>query len=137
MANFWQKILSPFSLEHARSDPRFRAKYVSELPDQPLPWVVYLGRDSNKIVWGGVMQCPCGCKESIHLNFVHGHDAVWTYRVKRDGTITLFPSIWKNHGCRSHFFVREGLLQWAHHFAPAESQRGRHGRRRPPGKRSR
>ena len=77
---------------------------------------MYLGRDADKTVWGGVMQCPCGCRENIHLNFVRGHDSVWTYRIGRDGTVTLFPSVWKNQGCRSHFFVRKGVLIWAHNF---------------------
>ncbi|MFX8036043.1 DUF6527 family protein [Acinetobacter baumannii] len=25
---------------------------------------------------------------------------------------TLSPSIWRSKGCRSHFFVREGLIVW-------------------------
>lgn len=118
MDSFWRKFLRLFRLARRQTGPRFHAEYVLELPAQPQPWIVYLGRDADKTVWGGVLLCPCGCRESIHVNFVRGHDAVWTYYVRRDGTITLSPSVWKNRGCRSHFFVREGVLIWADHCAP-------------------
>jgi hypothetical protein len=118
MDNFWRKFLRLFRWARRQPGPRFHAEFVPELPAQPQPWIVYLGCDSDRIVWGGVLQCPCGCRENIHVNFVRGHDAVWTYHVSRDGTVTLSPSVWKNRGCGSHFFVREGVLLWADRCAP-------------------
>lgn len=118
MRSFWRKFLQLFRFARRQAGPRFHAQFVRELPARPQPWLVYLGCDSDQIVWGGVLQCPCGCGESIHLNFVRGHDAVWKYRVQPDGTITLSPSVWKNRGCRSHFFVRDGVLVWVDQCAP-------------------
>jgi hypothetical protein len=123
MRNFWRNFLQLFRTARRQTGPRFRAQFVRELPAHPAPWTVYLGCDADRIVWGGVMRCPCGCGENIHLNFVRGHDAVWKYRVQPDDTITLSPSVWKKHGCRSHFFVREGVLLWTDQFDPDQPRR--------------
>jgi|SRR5882724_8528874 len=117
MHSFWRSFLRAIRFERTRPGPRFRAQYVAELPQAPAPWTVYIGRDSDKQVWGGVLRCPCGCEQNIHLNFIRGHDAVWSYRVQKNNVVTISPSIWKKRGCRSHFFIREGMLIWANSFS--------------------
>lgn len=112
MIEFWRRFLRFFRRERKRTGPRFRAEYVPELPEVPGPWTVYLGRDRDGLVWGGALRCPCGCAETIHVNFVPGHDAVWRFQVHPDATVTLSPSVWRTRSCRSHFFIREGILLW-------------------------
>lgn len=35
-----------------------------------------------------------------------------TVSAMNDPSITLQPSVWRKIGCRSHFFLRRGLIQW-------------------------
>jgi len=59
------------------------------------------------------MKCPCGCKEILTLSLMKKHNPSWTIKVDKLNRATLYPSIWKEDGCRSHFWIRKGKLIWA------------------------
>jgi hypothetical protein len=51
-----------------------------------------------------VIKCPCGCGEELVINLDGRVGPAWRlYRDKRG--LTLFPSVWRESGCRSHFIV--------------------------------
>ena len=51
-----------------------------------------------------IMKCPCGCGDEIVLNLDRRMGSAWQmYREHRG--LTLFPSVWREIGCRSHFIV--------------------------------
>ncbi len=51
-----------------------------------------------------IMKCPCGCGEELVINLDDRIGPAWRlYRDKRG--LTLFPSVWRESGCRSHFIV--------------------------------
>src|SRR5437867_10955077 len=51
-----------------------------------------------------IMKCPCGCREELVINLDDRVGPAWRlYRDKRG--LTLFPSVWRDSGCRSHFIV--------------------------------
>ena len=58
-------------------------------------------------------QCPCGCKEHIHLKVDpdEGHPR-WALNVDDNGLVSLSPSIHWVCGCRSHFFITNGRILW-------------------------
>lgn len=56
--------------------------------------------------------CPCGCGADIQLNLLKDSSPLWKYSITND-QITISPSIWRKVGCRSHFFIRGGILVWA------------------------
>ncbi len=58
------------------------------------------------------MVCPCGCRETLFLNLLQDEFPNWKWRIGADGTVTLTPSVWRKIGCKSHFFLREGMIQW-------------------------
>jgi hypothetical protein len=62
--------------------------------------------------WHVVMLCPCGCRESIYLNLLPDERPRWKLSMNKDGTPSLHPSIWRTVGCRSHFFLRRGEIEW-------------------------
>lgn len=83
---------------------------VEEPPEVLRPRTVYLLGEEGHI-WSVAMLCPCGCGEQIHLSAVGGRPR-WSVEVEGDGSVTLSPSVWRKAGCRSHFFLRRGVVQW-------------------------
>ena len=62
--------------------------------------------------WAIGMRCPCGCGETIELALLPVVAPRWDLSVDSKGRPTLNPSIWKASGCRSHFWIRRGIVQW-------------------------
>lgn len=62
--------------------------------------------------WSVGMRCPCGCGERIELMILRGTRPRWDISVSDAGKPSLHPSVWRNSGCRSHFWVREGRVIW-------------------------
>jgi hypothetical protein len=56
--------------------------------------------------------CPCGCGEVIELNLLEQARPRWSVQEHPDRTITLAPSVWRQKGCRSHFHLRRGRIDW-------------------------
>jgi hypothetical protein len=55
-----------------------------------------------------VMQCPCGCGAEIPINLDSRAGPAWRlYNHPRRG-ITVFPSVWRDTDCESHFIIRRG-----------------------------
>jgi hypothetical protein len=62
-----------------------------------------------------VMRCPDGCGEAITLNLDPRTDKAWRiYKSKRG--LTLFPSVWRDTGCQSHFVLWNDVISWVDRF---------------------
>ena len=59
-----------------------------------------------------VMRCPDGCGEAITLNLDPRTDKAWRLYQSRRG-LTLFPSVWRDTGCKSHFILWDDVIYWA------------------------
>lgn len=58
-----------------------------------------------------VLSCPCGCGDEISVNLDPRTGPAWrTYQTSRG--FTLFPSIWRESGCKSHFIIWEDRILW-------------------------
>ena len=88
-----------------------RTVKVEELPDQLNPKSVYVVGE-GAYLWFVAMLCPCGCGATLHMSLMPEGSPKWHLREHDDGTITLHPSVWRTKDCRSHFFLRQGLIQW-------------------------
>ena len=62
--------------------------------------------------WSVGFLCPCGCGETIELLLPRFVSPRWSLVVDDIGRPTLSPSVWRNEGCRSHFFVKRGRVVW-------------------------
>ncbi len=52
-----------------------------------------------------LLACPCGCGEEIPINLDPQAGKAWRlYRDARHG-VSLYPSVWRDTGCGSHFIV--------------------------------
>ncbi len=81
--------------------------------DEPatlLPNVLYLVGEEEK--WAAVFLCPCGCQKPVWLNLLRGHRPRWSISVTTKGVPTVSPSVNRQVGCRSHFFLRSGRIVW-------------------------
>ena len=97
-----------------RQPPRitaYRGERVDDLPDVLKSGTVYLAGDEGHL-WAAAMACPCGCRERIELNLLPQARPCWTAQRHADGTVTLMPSVWRQKGCKSLVFVRNGRIDW-------------------------
>ena len=80
----------------------------SEIPDK-LGRTLYIVGDPPKWV---VLQCPCGCGDTIDVNLMRSRNPVWRLSVV-NGKPTFHPSLWvPAEKCGAHFWIRDGKITW-------------------------
>lgn len=90
---------------------RYRSIAVSEYPKHVNKNTIYIvseGHFPDTIIF----KCPCGCHADIYLNLLKDTRPNWDFDLNNKGRISIFPSIWRKVGCRSHFLIREGKIVW-------------------------
>lgn len=106
--NWWQRIIHGCRV--AVGAPRLATVLVDEMPEAPLRKTVYLvGEERERWIAGFI--CPCGCGELLQMSLMDGRPR-WRAEIHWDGTTSLSPSVWRQKGCRSHFFLRHGRIEW-------------------------
>lgn len=63
-----------------------------------------------------VMRCPDGCGETLVVNLDDRAGKAWQLDMRGEGP-TLFPSVWRDGGCDSHFIVWRGRIMWCDRFS--------------------
>ncbi|WP_456769989.1 DUF6527 family protein [Bradyrhizobium sp. USDA 4448] len=58
------------------------------------------------------MRCPCGCGQGIELLLVKEAKPRWDLSVDPSERPSLKPSVWLQTGCKSHFWLRRGRVEW-------------------------
>lgn len=58
-----------------------------------------------------VMSCPDGCGDILSINLDARAGKAWRAD-RRSGQLTLYPSVWRERGCRAHFIVWRDRLIW-------------------------
>jgi len=56
--------------------------------------------------------CPCGCKDKIVLPVNYSTKPRWTLSITNRNLPSLSPSVWRSKGCKSHFFLKQGKIDW-------------------------
>ena len=93
-----------------RKTEGYRIERVEDLPENLKPLRLYVaGERRNE--WAAAMLCPCGCEETIQLNLLEQVRPRWRVLEAELGP-SLEPSVWRRQGCRSHFFLRSGQIEW-------------------------
>ena len=57
-----------------------------------------------------LLKCPCGCEDEIPINLDLRAGQAWRFYKGRDEEITLFPSVWRDTDCLSHFIIRSNRI---------------------------
>ncbi|MHA6281278.1 DUF6527 family protein [Salinimicrobium sp. CAU 1759] len=84
-----------------------KAPSNDEIQERVFIKVVYKG----KPYWC-LFKCPCGCRRVISLSLQENHEPHWELKVTESGRPSLFPSVWQNTGCLSHFWIDGGSVLW-------------------------
>lgn len=66
----------------------------------------------ENIPYWAIFKCPCGCGTVISLSLQKIHRPSWTVEKSKTGRPSLYPSVWQNKGCCSHFWIKEGRVHW-------------------------
>jgi len=93
----------------------FRKKYhyrnIDDIPTTDKENIIYVvqeGAEPETLVF----ICPCGCQDLVYLNLLRDAYPCWTFKIERR-KISIFPSILRKKGCRSHYWIKKGIVIWA------------------------
>ena len=93
--------------------PLFFGVNVDDEPEKLMRETVYVvGIKFNK--WLAMFICPCGCNSCIKLNLLKESRPRWTVKIHKNHRVTIKPSIWRIEGCKSHFTIRNGKVNWVY-----------------------
>ena len=101
-ARLWERTSPALGLVIVSGD-----SLPKDLPNRDL----VLARDGDED-WCIGMKCPCGCGRVLELLLIPEASPRWTLAIDGKGRPTLHPSVWVKDGCRSHFWVRSGRIDW-------------------------
>ncbi len=101
-----------FGLKAERKQRRFATVSVEDvLPNRLAAHTLYVVSDDG-FLEQAAMLCPCGCKRVLHMNLLPDEKPCWTLTLHKDGTASLFPSVWRKKDCGSHFWFKYGIVHW-------------------------
>jgi len=60
---------------------------------------------------GIVMSCPDGCGEHVIINLDRYGGPAWR-RYTSGGKLSIYPSVWRESGCRAHFIIVRDRIYW-------------------------
>jgi len=92
-------------------ESRYVVRRESDVPDMAIRGALHLVEDGSGEPWLAVLRCPCGCGATIQLPMTASSEPVW-YLAGPPERPSLWPSVRRSTGCRSHFILRSGLVQW-------------------------
>jgi hypothetical protein len=72
---------------------------------------LYCTVSADKPKWS-LFSCPCGCGDIVTLSLQSAHRPYWKLTKMDSGRPTLYPSVWRDKGCLSHFWVKDGRVFW-------------------------
>lgn len=58
-----------------------------------------------------IMVCPDGCGENITVNLDPRTGKAWR-KYETGEQLTLYPSVWRDTGCRAHFIIWKSRIIW-------------------------
>lgn len=110
---YWNKARDWYrGLFRRKPKPRGVAYFeADELPQELPDFDLAVAREDGTL-WTAGMHCPCGCGRRLEVMLLPGVKPRWDLRVDARGLPTLHPSIWVKDGCKAHFFLRAGMVEW-------------------------
>ncbi|MDR6472222.1 hypothetical protein J2777_005963 [Paraburkholderia graminis] len=111
MANLFERLWKKAVACYDSMCGRYRVVAIDEFPDRMASKTVYAVGEEGQY-WLAALRCPCGCGDTIQLSMMEGQRPQWTLVDRHMRFPTLAPSVDRTVGCRSHFFLRSGKIQW-------------------------
>ncbi len=57
-----------------------------------------------------ILSCPCGCGEHFPINLNSRTGPAWSLYDTPQGQLSVFPSVWRESGCQSHYIIWRGKI---------------------------
>jgi hypothetical protein len=57
-----------------------------------------------------MLKCPCGCGDDIPINLDQRAGKAWRIYASAHRGVSLYPSVWRDTGCKSHFIIWNGRI---------------------------
>jgi hypothetical protein len=97
---------------HRRRVPSYGTRLVEDyLPKKLEKRMLYIVQDDG-FLEQAAMLCPCGCNRILHMNLLPDEHPCCRLTRHKDGTASLYPSVWRKVDCQSHFWFRHGRVHW-------------------------
>lgn len=107
-----QGVLSFYCWLQVLVGRRYRVVIVEgDLSHNPKKKTLYIVCEDS-VPWHLSMLCPCGCQSTLHMNLLPDERPFWTLSFDDKHNITLHPSVWRQVGCCSHFWIRRSKIYW-------------------------
>ncbi len=90
---------------------RYRLVRVAEFPQHLKRHRIYVEGEGASSCFA-TMLCPEGCGTAITLSLLAEDRPRWRLTEHRNGAVSLYPSVWRTRGCRCHFVLHRGRIQW-------------------------
>jgi hypothetical protein len=90
---------------------RYIIIYKEYLPLQLKKNYIYIISESG-CYWMAAFNCPCECGEIIKLNLLPEAYPRWKIIINNKKQLSIYPSIWRIKGCKSHFIIKKGNVVW-------------------------
>lgn len=103
----WRSVLKLF---RKPTPHHYKLQLVTDSPSVIKSNIVYIVNE-GLVDESLIFECPCKCGSRIELNLLPDARPVWRYHIEKR-EISITPSIWRKHGCRSHFFLTQGQIKW-------------------------
>lgn len=112
LGKLWSRVRTWLSSAFRSGRRPYRVVSVEDLPDRLDSTVLYIVEEGGHR-YAAAMICPCGCGATLEMNLVPDMRPLWTATVHEDGTGSLHPSVWRQVGCRAHFWLKRGHVTWS------------------------
>ena len=109
MRNMLRRILETLRFV-PRSDLFCRIATRHPDPGQLVLGEVVVVRDPSE-KWA-CFPCPCGCGETTKLSLNQTRRPRWQVSIDRLSRPTISPSVRQTSGCLSHYWVKNGRVEW-------------------------
>lgn len=75
--------------------------------------LIIVGVEGEYQKWA-YFKCPCGCGNQLRLSLSAKDNPCWRVDVTEEGVASIHPSVRQINGCFSHFWLKEGEIDWCH-----------------------
>ena len=83
----------------------------SDLPSKLRRNTIYIIQEDGFLEYASML-CPCGCRKILYMNLIPDERPCWHLQEHLDGTVSLYPSVWRQKDCYSHFWFKCGRVYW-------------------------
>lgn len=111
--NIWYSIVYWWCGDTVKLKEGYQLLQINEQPllEEVEDNIVYhIGDEDWK--WLLMFKCPCGCGDVIHLSLLEKSVQKWRIEQEDNNIFSIHPSVNRQVGCRSHFFITRNKTRW-------------------------